>query len=93
MINLSSIDIAKKNLVVRVDMNVPIKDGHILDATRIEILNEAIRIIVNNPFFGTGAASFPIIYEYARFSLQRYFKCFKRYFKRNRYFWNVYLYS
>ena len=37
MINLSSLDINKKNLVIRVDMNVPINnDGNVLDATRIE---------------------------------------------------------
>ncbi len=35
-----------------------------LDVTRVEILNAALRVIINNPFFGTGAASFPIIYEY-----------------------------
>ena len=34
-----------------------------LDVTRIEILQEAFKIIINNPIFGTGAASFPIIYE------------------------------
>ena len=34
-----------------------------LDVTRIEILQEAFKIIKNNPLFGTGAASFPIIYE------------------------------
>ncbi len=34
-----------------------------LNATRLEILNSAFRVIINNPFFGTGAASFPIIYE------------------------------
>ena len=27
------------------------------------ILQEAFRLIINNPLFGTGAASFPIIYE------------------------------
>ena len=36
MINLSSLDINNKNLVIRVDMNVPIKDGNILDSTRIK---------------------------------------------------------
>ena len=36
MINLSSIDVTNKNLVIRVDMNVPLKNGNILDATRIE---------------------------------------------------------
>ena len=35
-----------------------------LNVTRLEILNSAFRVIINNPFFGTGAASFPIIYEY-----------------------------
>ena len=34
-----------------------------LNATRLEILNSAFGVIINNPFFGTGAASFPIIYE------------------------------
>ena len=35
-----------------------------LNATRLEILNSAFKVIINNPFFGTGAASFPIIYEF-----------------------------
>ena len=35
-----------------------------LNVTRLEILHSAFRVIINNPFFGTGAASFPIIYEY-----------------------------
>ncbi|MAH97868.1 MAG: O-antigen polymerase [Euryarchaeota archaeon] len=35
-----------------------------LNATRLEILNSALGVIINNPFFGTGAASFPIIYEF-----------------------------
>ena len=34
-----------------------------LDATRIEILNSAKEIIIANPLVGTGAGSFPIIYE------------------------------
>ncbi len=34
-----------------------------LDATRLEILQEAFRVIINNPLFGTGAASFTIIYQ------------------------------
>ena len=34
-----------------------------LDVTRLEILQEAFKLIINNPLFGTGAASFPIIYE------------------------------
>ena len=35
-----------------------------LNVTRLEILHSAFRVIINNPFFGTGAASFPIIYEF-----------------------------
>lgn len=34
-----------------------------LDATRIEILTSATKYITQNPFFGTGAASFSKIYE------------------------------
>ena len=34
-----------------------------LDVTRLEILQEAFRVIMNNPLFGTGAASFTIIYQ------------------------------
>ena len=47
MINLSSLNINNKNLVIRVDMNVPIKDGVILDSTRIKAclptINYALR--------------------------------------------------
>ena len=35
-----------------------------LNTTRIEILNYASKIIINNPFFGTGAGSFPVIFEF-----------------------------
>jgi len=35
MINLSSLEIKNKNLVIRVDMNVPISGGKVLDTTRI----------------------------------------------------------
>ena len=48
MINLSSIDITNKNLVIRVDMNVPIKDGNILDATRIESCIPTINYVLEN---------------------------------------------
>ena len=34
-----------------------------LDVSRFEILNEAKHIILNNLFFGTGAGTFPLIYE------------------------------
>ena len=34
-----------------------------LDVTRFEILNSALEVIIKYPFFGTGAGSFPIIYE------------------------------
>ena len=48
MINLSSIDITNKNLVVRVDMNVPIKEGKILDSTRIESCIPTINYALRN---------------------------------------------
>ena len=35
-----------------------------LDVTRLEILNSAKKIIIDNPFVGTGAGSFPVIYEF-----------------------------
>ena len=34
-----------------------------LDVTRLEIFNAALKIVINNPLFGTGGGSFPIIYE------------------------------
>ncbi len=34
-----------------------------LNTTRIEILHFASKIIISNPFFGTGSGSFPIIFE------------------------------
>ena len=49
MINLSSLDINKKNLVIRVDMNVPINnDGNVLDATRIEACIPTINYAISN---------------------------------------------
>ena len=48
MINLSSIEIANKNLVVRVDMNVPIQNGTILDTTRIEACMPTINYALEN---------------------------------------------
>ena len=48
MINLTSIDITNKNLVIRVDMNVPLKDGIVLDATRIEACLPSIEHALKN---------------------------------------------
>ena len=48
MINLSSLDVNNKNLVIRVDMNVPLKDGSILDATRIEACLPTIEHALKN---------------------------------------------
>ncbi len=48
MINLSSLDINNKNLVIRVDMNVPIKDGNILDSSRIEASLPTIEYALKN---------------------------------------------
>ena len=48
MINLSSLDINNKNLVIRVDMNGPIKNGNILDSTRIEASLPTIEYALKN---------------------------------------------
>ena len=48
MINLSSLDINNKNLVIRVDMNVPLKEGNVLDATRIEACLPTIEHALKN---------------------------------------------
>ena len=48
MINLSSLDLNNKNLVIRVDMNVPIKDGDVLDSTRIKPCLSTIEYALEN---------------------------------------------
>ena len=48
MINLSSLDVNNKDLVIRVDMNVPLKDGYVLDATRIEACLPTIEHALKN---------------------------------------------
>ena len=48
MINLSSLEIKNKNLVIRVDMNVPILGGKVLDATRITACIPTINYALKN---------------------------------------------
>ena len=48
MINLSSLEIKNKNLVIRVDMNVPIAGGKVLDATRITACIPTINYALKN---------------------------------------------
>ena len=48
MINLSSLDLNNKNLVIRVDMNVPIKDVDVLDSTRIKACLSTIEYALKN---------------------------------------------
>ena len=48
MINLSSLDLNNKNLVIRVDMNVPIKNSHVLDSTRIKACLSTIEYALEN---------------------------------------------
>ena len=48
MINLTSLDITNKNLVIRVDMNVPIKDGIVADVSRINACIPTIKLALEN---------------------------------------------
>ena len=48
MINLSSLEIKNKNLVIRVDMNVPILGGKVLDTTRITACIPTINFALKN---------------------------------------------
>ena len=48
MINLSSLEIKNQNLVIRVDMNVPISGGKVLDTTRITACIPTINFALKN---------------------------------------------
>ena len=48
MINLTSLDITNKNLIIRVDMNVPITDGIVADASRIKACIPTIKLALEN---------------------------------------------
>ena len=48
MINLTSLDITNKNLVIRVDMNVPIQDGIVTDTSRIRACIPTIKLALEN---------------------------------------------
>ncbi len=48
MINISSLEIKNKNLVIRVDMNVPILGGKVLDTTRITACIPTINYALEN---------------------------------------------
>jgi phosphoglycerate kinase len=42
-LTIDDVDVAGKRVVLRVDLNVPVRDGHITDRTRIERLSPTIR--------------------------------------------------
>ena len=48
MINLTSLDITNKNLVIRVDMNVPIQNGIVTDTSRIKACIPTIKLALKN---------------------------------------------
>ena len=48
MINLTSLDITNKNLVIRVDMNVPIQNGIVTDTSRIRACIPTIKLALEN---------------------------------------------
>ena len=48
MINLTSLDITNKNLVIRVDMNVPIQNGIVTDTSRIKACIPTIKLALEN---------------------------------------------
>ena len=51
-------DIAGKRVLVRVDLNVPVKDGKVTDATRIERVVPTIRELVGKGRQGHPAGPF-----------------------------------
>ena len=44
---LDELDVAGKRVLLRADLNVPIKDGHVTDATRIERLEPTIEALIH----------------------------------------------
>src|SRR5215469_3614254 len=45
---LDDIDVRGKRVLVRADLNVPVKDGRVTDATRIERLGPTIEALLGN---------------------------------------------
>ena len=46
MNSLNSLELENKNIVLRVDLNVPIQDGKILDRTRIDAVRPTIDFLL-----------------------------------------------
>ena len=47
MNSLNSLELKNKNIVLRVDLNVPIQDGKILDRTRIDAVRPTIDFLLS----------------------------------------------
>src|SRR6202040_1173547 len=55
---LDDLDVAGKRALVRADLNVPVKDGKVTDATRIERLAPTIEALLGKGAKGVGMSHF-----------------------------------